>query len=113
MNLRNVRVVVGHGDPPSDATIMDALDGEGIVVIGDASTPEDLARILRAESPDVVVLDDMIGVAAVQVVADEAPDARLVVVWPAAVLPIAGATRVDAAHVAEALRPPAPIATRR
>ena len=72
---------------------------------GEASSAAELARLVSADPPDVVVLDDTIGVAAVQAVAELAPDAKLVVIWPAAVLPIAGATRIDAAQVHTALAP--------
>ena len=45
----------------------------------------------------------MIGVDAVEVVTEIVPDARLVVIWPAAVMPIAGAVRVEPSEVATTL----------
>jgi hypothetical protein len=79
------------------------LERDGFEVVGDASSTSQLARILTDEQPDIVVLDDMIGVDAVEVATEIAPDARLVVIWPAAVMPIAGAVRVEPSEVATTL----------
>jgi hypothetical protein len=79
------------------------LERDGFDVVGDASSTSQLARILTDERPDIVVLDDMIGVDAVEVVTEIVPDARLVVIWPAAVMPIAGAVRVEPSEVATTL----------
>jgi hypothetical protein len=59
--------------------------------------------VLHDAEPDVIVLDDSIGVAAVQLAAELSPRAKLVVIWPAAVMPIAGAARVDPGEVGMAL----------
>ena len=104
MGQRSVRVVVGRGDP-SGADIRATLEGDGFLVVGEASTVEDLARLVQADPPDVAVLDDTIGVAAVQAVSELAPETKLVVIWPASVLPIAGATRIDAADLQTTLVP--------
>jgi hypothetical protein len=104
MGQRSVRVVVGRGDP-SGADIRAMLEGDGFLVVGEASSAEDLARLVQANPPDVVVLDDAIGVAAVQAVSELAPETKLVVIWPASVLPIAGATRIDAADLHTTLAP--------
>lgn len=79
------------------------LERDGFDVVGDASSTSQLARVLTDEGPDIVVLDDMIGVDAVEVVTEIVPDARLVVIWPAAVMPIAGAVRVEPSEVATTL----------
>ncbi|MEP6757798.1 MAG: hypothetical protein ABJB55_01230 [Actinomycetota bacterium] len=79
------------------------LESDGFDVIGEATATADLARLLLADQPDVVVLDDAIGVTAVQVVGELAPRAKLVVVWPAGVVPIGGAARVDPTEVLTAL----------
>ena len=79
------------------------LERDGFDVVGDASSTSQLARVLTDERPDIVVLDDMIGVDAVEVVTEIVPDARLVVIWPAAVMPIAGAVRVEPSEVATTL----------
>jgi hypothetical protein len=102
MDQRNVRVVVGQGDR-TRGTLRDVLEADGFEVVGEAAVGADLARMLRAEQPDVVVLDDAIGVAAAQLVAELAPRAKLVVIWPAGVVPIGGAARVDPGDVAAAL----------
>ena len=59
--------------------------------------------VLLDAQPDVIVLDDSIGVAAAQLAAELSPRAKLVVIWPAAVMPIAGAARVDPGEVGMAL----------
>jgi hypothetical protein len=104
MDQRNVRVVVGRGGP-SETDIRATLEDDGFQVAGEASSVEELARLVQADPPDVVVLDDTIGVAAAQVVQELAPEAKLIVIWPAAVLPIAGATRIDAGELRTALAP--------
>jgi hypothetical protein len=102
MDQRSVRVVVGQGDP-AKAALRDVLEADGFEVVGEATVGADLARLLREVQPDVVVLDDAIGVAAAQLAAELAPRAKLVVIWPAGVAPIAGATRVDPGEVPMAL----------
>jgi hypothetical protein len=103
MGQRNVRVVVGQGDLEHAGSLRHMLERDDFDVVGDAANTSQLARVLTDEQPDIVVLDDMIGIAAVQVAAEIVPDARLVVVWPAAVMPIAGAVRVDPSEVATTL----------
>jgi len=102
MDQRSVRVVVGQGDRTRGA-LRDVLEDDGFEVVGEATVGADLARVLREVQPDVVVLDDAIGVAAAQLAAELAPSAKLVVIWPAGVAPIAGATRVDPVEVPMAL----------
>jgi len=103
MGQRNVRVVVGQGDLEHAGSLRRMLERDDFDVVGDAANASQLARVLTDEHPDIVVLDDVIGIAAVQVAAEIVPDARLVVVWPAAVMPIAGAVRVDPSEVATTL----------
>jgi hypothetical protein len=103
MGQRNVRVVVGQGDLDRAGSLRAMLERDGFDVVGDASSTSQLARILTDERPDIVVLDDMIGVGAVEVATEIVPDARLVVVWPAAVMPIGGAVRVEPSEVATTL----------
>jgi hypothetical protein len=99
MGQRNVRVVVGQGDPQRQGFLRTILEDDGYDVVGEAATTSQLARLLTDEHPDVVVLDDGIGVAAVQLAAEIAPSAKIIVVWPAAVVPIAGAIRVEPSEV--------------
>src|SRR5690242_20022925 len=103
MGQRNVRVVVGQGDPEHAGSLRRLLERDEFDVVGDAANASQLARILTDEHPDIVVLDDVIGISAVQVAAEIVPDARLVVIWPAAVMPIAGAVRVDPSEVTSTL----------
>ena len=102
MDQRSVRVVVGQGDRARGA-LRDVLTDDGFLVVGEAATVSELARVLRDAQPDVIVLDDSIGVAAAQLAAELSPRAKLVVIWPAAVMPIAGAARVDPGEVGMAL----------
>ena len=103
MGQRNVRVVVGQGDLDHAGSLRDLLERDDFDVVGDATNASQLARVLTDEQPDIVVLDDLIGISAVELAAEIVPDARLVVVWPAAVMPIAGAVRVDPSEVATTL----------
>lgn len=103
MGQRNVRVVVGQGDPDRQGFLRTVLEDVGFDVVGEAATASPLARLLTDERPDVVVLDDAIGVSAVQLTAEIVPSAKIVVVWPAAVMPIAGAMRVDPSEVLHSL----------
>jgi hypothetical protein len=103
MGQRNVRVVVGQGDPERHGFLRTVLEDDGLDVVGEAGTTSHLARLLTDERPDVVVLDDSIGVAAVQVTAEIVPSAKIVVVWPSAVMPIAGAIRVEPSEVLSSL----------
>ena len=102
MDQRSVRVVVGQGDRARGA-LSDVLTDDGFLVVGEAATVSELARLLLDAQPDVIVLDDSIGVAAAQLAAELSPRAKLVVIWPAAVMPIAGAARVDPGEVGMAL----------
>jgi hypothetical protein len=110
MGQRSVRVVVGQGDPDRHGFLRTVLEDDGFDVVGEASSASPLARLLTDERPDVVVLDDAIGVAAVQLAAEIVPSAKIVVVWPSAVMPIAGAIRVDPSDVAQTLAPTIAIA---
>jgi hypothetical protein len=105
MGQRNVRVVIGEGDPDRHGFLRTTLEDDGFDVVGEATTTSPLARLLIDERPDVVVLDAAIGVSAVQLAAEVVPSAKIVVVWPAAVMPIAGAIRVDPSEVASSLGP--------
>ena len=105
MGQRNVRVVVGQGDLEQSGLLRAVLERDDFNVVGEAANASQLARVLTDEQPDIVVLDDAIGVDAVELAAAIAPDARLVVVWPAAVMPIAGAVRVEPSEVTTALSP--------
>jgi hypothetical protein len=103
MGQRSVRVVVGQGDLDHEGSLRAVLERDGVDVVGEATNASQLARVLTDEQPDIVVLDDVIGVSAVELTTQIVPEARIVVVWPAAVMPIAGAVRVEPAEVATTL----------
>ena len=65
----------------------------------------DLSGVIEAQRPDVVVLDDGIGVMAVSMVHEVAPDAKVVLVWPSSVVPIGGDARVEPAKILQDLGP--------
>jgi hypothetical protein len=103
MGQRSVRVVVGQGDLDHAGSLRAVLERDDVDVVGEASNASQLARVLTDEQPDIVVLDDVIGISAVELATQIVPDARLIVVWPAAVMPIAGAVRVEPAEVGTTL----------
>jgi hypothetical protein len=61
--------------------------------------------VIASSEPDVVVLDDAIGVMAVSMVREIAPRAKVVLVWPSAVVPIGGDARVEPAKILRDLGP--------
>jgi len=75
------------------------LEGEGFDVVGEAATTADLAIAIAEGQPDVVVLDDGIGVMAVSMVHEALPETKIVLVWPSAVVPIGGDARVEPAKI--------------
>lgn len=105
MSQARIRVVVGQGPSPRSGLLRFVLEGDGYDVVGEATTSADLARLLAEERPDVVVLDDQIGATAPQVVREIAPEAKIVLVWPGAVVPIGGDARVEPAQVLRELGP--------
>src|SRR6476659_7990863 len=112
MGQRSVRVVVGQGDLDHERSLRAVLERDGVDVVGEASNASQLARVLTDEQPDIVVLDDVIGISAVELTTQIVPEARLVVVWPAAVMPLAAAVRVAPSEVATPLDAAAKLAAR-
>jgi hypothetical protein len=105
MSARRVRIVVGEGRSSRQGMLRFVLAGEGYDVVADASNPAELARVLAVHKPDVVVLDDGIGATTVTMVHDMLPGAKMILVWPEAVSPIAGASRVEPSQVLQDLGP--------
>ncbi|HEY6566290.1 MAG TPA: hypothetical protein VI341_02125 [Actinomycetota bacterium] len=105
MNAQRVRIVVGEGRSSQHGLLRFVLDGEGYDVVADAANPAELARVLAAHKPDVVVLDDGIGATAVGMVREMVPGAKIVLVWPGDVVPIGGAAQVAPARVLQELGP--------
>ncbi|HEY7478527.1 MAG TPA: hypothetical protein VIB62_09840 [Actinomycetota bacterium] len=98
-------VVVGEGDPARRGLLRFVLEGEGLDVVGEADTTVQLVQVLAVHRPDAVVLDDAIGTTAVVVAREMHPQAKVILVWPADVIPIGGDARVDPADVLRELGP--------
>ena len=96
---RRVRIVVGEGRAAQQGLLRFVLEGEGFDVVGEAKGTADLAGMIESNEPDVVVLDDGIGVIAVSMIHEIAPQAKVVLVWPSAVVPIGGDARVEPARI--------------
>lgn len=105
MDVSQVRVVVGEGDSPRRGLLRFVLEGDGYDVVGEASTPAELARVLADHLPDVVVLDDALGATAPQLAKEISPRTKIVLVWPGAVVPIGGDARVEPSQVLRQLGP--------
>jgi hypothetical protein len=102
---RRPAVVVGEGDPTRRGLLRFVLEGEGIDVLGEATTTVELVHTLAVHRPDAVVLDDGIGTTAVVVTREMIPDAKVILVWPSDVIPIGGDARVDPGAVLRDLGP--------
>jgi hypothetical protein len=102
---RNIRIVVGEGRTAQQGLLRFVLEGEGFDIVGEAETVADLAVAIAEGQPDVVVLDDGIGVMAVSMVHEVLPDTKIVLVWPSAVVPIGGDARVEPAKILNDLGP--------
>lgn len=81
------------------------LEGEGYDVVGEASSTMELAQTLAVHRPDVVVLDSGIDASAIGVTHELLPDAKIVLVWPAAVAPVGADASVDPLEVMTQLGP--------
>jgi hypothetical protein len=93
------RIVVAEGVSSRKGFLRFVLEGEGYEVVGEAATPAELARSVGAHDPDVVVIDDGIGATSVGMVHELAPAAKVVLIWPSAVVPIGGDARVEPSNV--------------
>ena len=96
---RRIRIVVGEGRTAQRGLLRFVLEGEGFDVVGEARSSADLSGVIEQQRPDVVVLDDGIGVMAVSMVHEVHPQAKVVLVWPSAVVPIGGDARVEPAKI--------------
>jgi DNA-binding NarL/FixJ family response regulator len=102
---RRIRIVVGEGRTAQRGLLRFVLEGEGFDVVGEAGGSADLSGEIEQKRPDVVVIDDGIGVMAVSMVHEMAPDTKIVLVWPSAVVPIGGDARVEPAKILKDLGP--------
>ncbi|MGZ5296364.1 MAG: hypothetical protein ACXWYT_05525, partial [Actinomycetota bacterium] len=100
-----IGVVVGEGHPVRKGLLRFVLEGEGFLVLADASTAVELVQALAVHRPDAVVLDDAIGTTAVVLTREMCPDAKIVLVWPADLAPISGDATVDPTQVLRELGP--------
>jgi hypothetical protein len=105
MGRHRVRIVVGEGRSARIGFLRFVLESEGYEVVAQASSASELARVLAVHQPDVVVLDDGIGATAVQMTHEVSPNAKVILVWPGAVVPIGGYARVDPRDVLRSLSP--------
>jgi hypothetical protein len=81
------------------------LEGEGFLVLADASTAVELVQALAVHRPEAVILDDAIGSTAVVLTREMCPDAKIVLVWPSDLSPINGDATVDPTQVLRELGP--------
>jgi hypothetical protein len=102
---RRIRIVVGEGRTAQRGLLRFVLEGEGFDVVGEAKGSADLSGVVEQQRPDVVVLDDGIGVMAVSTLHEVYSQAKIVLVWPSAVVPIGGDARVEPAKILRDLAP--------
>ncbi len=102
---RRVGVVVGEGHPVRRGLLRFVLEGEGFVVLADASTAVELVQALAVHRPEAVILDDAIGSTAVVLTREMCPDAKMILVWPSDLSPINGDATVDPTQVLRELGP--------
>ncbi len=100
-----IGVVVGEGNRGRKGLLRFVLEGEGFLVLAEASTAVELVQALAVHRPDAVVLDDAIGSIAVVLTREMSPDAKVVLVWPSDVTPINGDATVDPTQVLRELGP--------
>lgn len=105
MTERDVKIVVAEGPSGRKGLLRFVLESEGYQVVGEASSAADLGRALETHHPDVVVMDDGIGATAVGMTHDLAPAAKVILVWPEAVVPIGGDAAVEPSSVLRRLGP--------
>ncbi|MEA2555100.1 MAG: hypothetical protein QOI60_431, partial [Actinomycetota bacterium] len=91
--------MIGEGPSIRNGFFRFVLEGEGFEVAAETTSVEDLSSAIAEHQPDVIVLDDMLGVAGLELAQQEAPRAKIVVVWPAAVQPVGADARVDPGSV--------------
>jgi hypothetical protein len=102
---RRLGVVVGEGHPVRRGLLRFVLEGEGFLVLADASTAVELVQALAVHRPEAVILDDAIGSTAVVLTREMCPDAKIVLVWPSDLSPINGDATVDPTQVLRELGP--------
>jgi hypothetical protein len=94
-----IGVVVGEGHTMRRGLLRFVLEGEGFVVLAEASTTMELIQVLSVHAPDAIVLDDGVGPTAVVLAREMRPEARVILVWPRGLAPISGDATVDPTQV--------------
>ena len=113
---RSIRVLVAEAaDPP--VPLSSLLESAGHRVVGRASTPEEVERLLRVTRPSVVVFDAEMSVEAVADARESYPRIGIVAVWPAGIAS-EKVDRVDRARgcarsLGRAVRDASPVTLRR
>jgi len=100
-----IGVVVGEGNRTRRGLLRFVLEGEGFIVLAEASTAVELVQALAVHRPEAVVLDDAIGSIAVVLTREMSPGAKVVLVWPSDLAPINGDATVDPTEVLRELGP--------
>jgi hypothetical protein len=100
-----ISVVVGEGHGMRRGLLRFVLEGEGFLVIADASSTVGLIQALSVHAPDAIVLDDGLEPTAIILAREMRPDAKLVLVWPRDLAPINGDVTVDPSQVLMDLGP--------
>lgn len=100
-----IGVVVGEGDRARQGLLRFVLEGEGFVVLAEASSAVELVQALAVHRPDAVILDDAIGSIAVVLTREMSPDSKIVLVWPPDLTPINGDATVEPSQVLRELGP--------
>src|SRR5919107_5674678 len=77
-----IRVVLADGDPLARRSIRDALQGDGIVVVAEATSGREAIELAGFYRPDAVVMDaklpEVDGVEAARTIHDRSPDTCIV-----------------------------------
>lgn len=100
-----IGIVVGEGHPVRMGLLRFVLEGEGFLVLAEATSTVELVQALAIHRPEVVVLDDGIGATAIAVTREMCPIAKVVLVWPSRLVPISGDACVDPTDVLRDLGP--------
>ena len=96
---RHLSIVIGEGAWMRQGLLRFVLEGQGFEVVAEAATLGELSRAFAEHDPDVIVLDDALGVAGLELSRQTAPRAKIVLVWPKAVRSVGADARVDPGDV--------------
>jgi DNA-binding NarL/FixJ family response regulator len=95
----SARVVLGEAEETYPGPLRSVLESEGFDIVGQASNPDELDRVLAVAEATVVVLDAKVGAIAVLAARESLPDAGIVVVWPQGVVSAVADEQVEPSHV--------------